>query len=35
MNALEKYESVYYHLVRGMRETFKSCIIKQEVHAND
>lgn len=35
MNALEKYESVYYHLVRGMRETFKSCITKQEVHAND
>ena len=35
MNALEKYESAFYHLVRGMRETFKSCIIQQEVHAND
>lgn len=35
MNALEKYDSIHYHLARGMRETFKSCIIKQEVHAND
>lgn len=35
MNALEKYESAYYHLVRGMRETFKSCMIQEEVHAND
>lgn len=35
MNALEKYESAYYDLARGMRETFKSCIIQKEVHAND
>src|SRR5690625_478812 len=35
MKALEKYESPYYHLVKGMRETFKACIIHQEVHAND
>lgn len=35
MNALEKYESPYYHLIRGMRETFKSCVSQQEVYAND
>ena len=35
MHALEKYESAYAHLVRGMRETFKSCITQEEVHAND
>lgn len=35
MNALKKYDSPYYYLVRGMRETFKACIIKEEVNAND
>lgn len=35
MNALEKYESPYVHLVSGLRETFKACIIQPEVHAND
>ena len=35
MKALEKYESPYFHLIKGMRETFKSCIIQEEVHAND
>lgn len=35
MNALKKYESPYYYLVRGMRETFKACIIPEEVNAND
>lgn len=35
VNALEKYESPYVHLVRGMREVFKHCIVKEEVGAND
>lgn len=35
MNALEKYESPYFHLIKGMREAFKSCIIQEEVHVND
>lgn len=35
MNALKKYESPFYHLVRGMRETFKACIVQEEVKAND
>lgn len=34
MKALEKYESPYFHLIKGMREVFKSCI-QQEVPAND
>ena len=34
MKALEKYDSPYYYLVRGMREVFKSCI-QQEVPANE
>lgn len=35
MNALEKYESPYVHLIRGMRKAFKSCITQEEVRAND
>lgn len=35
MNALEKYESPYYHLIRGMRETCKSCVVQEEVISND
>lgn len=35
MNALEKYKSPYYHLIKGMREAFKACIIQKEVSAND
>lgn len=35
MNALKKYESPYYPLVRGMRETFKACIVQKEANAND
>lgn len=34
MKALEKYNSPYFHLVKGMREVFKSCI-QQEVPSND
>lgn len=34
MKALEKYESPYFHLIKGMREVFKSCI-QQEVPANE
>ena len=34
MKALEKYDSPYFYLIRGMRETFKSCI-RQEAPAND
>ncbi len=35
MKALEKYNSPYYPLVKGMREEFKACIIPREVPAND
>src|SRR5699024_12794367 len=35
MNALKKYESLYYLLVRGMSETFKACIVQKEANAND
>lgn len=35
MNALEKYKSPYYHLIKGMREAFKACIVPKEVPAND
>ena len=31
MNALRKYESPYYHLIVGMREAFKQCMIREEV----
>ncbi|MBD7985238.1 nitrate reductase molybdenum cofactor assembly chaperone [Sporosarcina sp. Sa2YVA2] len=34
MKALEKYDSPYFHLIKGMREVFKSCI-QREVPAND
>lgn len=34
MKALEKHDSPYFHLIKGMRETFKSCI-RQEETAND
>jgi nitrate reductase delta subunit len=34
MKALEKHNSPYFHLIKGMRETFKSCI-RQEETAND
>nr|WP_225942109.1 nitrate reductase molybdenum cofactor assembly chaperone [Sporosarcina limicola] len=34
MKALEKYNSPYFHLIKGIRETFKSCI-RQEEPAND
>ncbi|MBB4823004.1 nitrate reductase delta subunit [Sporosarcina luteola] len=34
MKALEKYDSPYFHLIKGMREVFKSCI-QQEVPAHD
>ena len=34
MKALEKHESPYFHLIKGMREVFKSCI-QQEVPANE
>lgn len=34
LKALEKYNSPYFHLIRGMRETFKYCIL-QEAKAND
>ncbi|WP_301107186.1 nitrate reductase molybdenum cofactor assembly chaperone [Sporosarcina sp.] len=34
MKALEKYESPYFHLVRALRETCKSCI-QREVSTND
>ena len=34
MKALEKYESPYHPLVKGMREEFKACI-RPEVTAND
>lgn len=34
MKALEKIESPYFYLVKGMREAFKACI-QQEVLAND
>ena len=34
MKALEKHNSPYFHLIKGMRETFKSCI-RQEEPAND
>lgn len=35
MQALEKYESPYFDLIKGMREAFKACVIHKEVHAND
>ena len=35
MKALEKYESPYYHLVRGIRETCKSCLVSEEAYVND
>lgn len=35
MKALEKYESPYYHLVRGIRETCKSCLVTEEAYVND
>ena len=35
MNALKKYKSPYYYLIRGMREAFKVCIIHEEAQAND
>lgn len=35
MNALKKYESPYYYLIKGLRETCKACIVQQEVHVND
>ena len=35
MKALEKYNSPYHPLVKGMREEFKACIIPREVPAND
>ena len=31
MNALEKYESPYYFLVKGLRETCKACLTQKEV----
>ena len=31
MKALEKYNNPYYHLIRGMRETFKFCICQEEL----
>lgn len=34
MKALEKHNSPYFHLIKGMRETFKSCM-RQEEPAND
>ncbi|MFS0576035.1 nitrate reductase molybdenum cofactor assembly chaperone [Sporosarcina sp. 179-K 3D1 HS] len=34
MKALEKFESPYFYLIRGMRETFKTCI-RQEAPANE
>jgi len=33
MNALKKYKSPYYLLVKGMREAFKVCIIHEEAHS--
>jgi len=35
MQALKKYESPYYYLVRGIRETCKNCLISKGVYAND
>ena len=35
MNALKKYDSPFYHLIRGMRETCKSCIVQEGVASND
>lgn len=35
MHALKKYESPYYYLIRGMRETFKACLSKKEVPTHD
>lgn len=34
MKALEKFESPYFYLIKGMRETFKTCI-RQEASANE
>lgn len=33
MNALEKYESPYYYLIRGLRETCKACLSPREVYS--
>lgn len=33
LNSLEKHGSPYYHLVKGLRETFKACV-EREVQAN-
>ncbi|HLQ72812.1 MAG TPA: nitrate reductase molybdenum cofactor assembly chaperone [Bacillota bacterium] len=35
MKALEKHDSPFLHLVKGMRETFKVCIVQEGVGAND
>lgn len=34
MKALDKYNSPYFHLIKGMRETFKSCI-RQEAPTHE
>lgn len=34
MKALEQYDSPYFYLIKGIRETFKSCI-RQEAPANE
>ena len=34
LKALEKHNSPYFYLIKGMRETFKSCI-RQEAQANE
>ncbi|HLR54136.1 MAG TPA: molecular chaperone TorD family protein [Pseudogracilibacillus sp.] len=35
MHALKKYDNIYYHLIRGMREIFKACIVDKEAASND
>jgi nitrate reductase delta subunit len=35
MSALRKYNSPYYHLICGMRETFKACIVQEGVGISD
>lgn len=35
MQALKKYDSPYYYLIRGIRETCKKCLKTKGVYAND